>query len=213
MINYNRLIIGGLKMTYLVQVSKENTDWNEVEPINITHYPWGTDYIPCTNAWLYRIENKGFYLKMRCEETAPRAVYTEDNDPVYKDSCMEFFVNFFPEEEGSGYLNFEMNSNGAILCEYGHPGNRFYLKDKGINYPHPRVTKGDDFWEIELLITDELIETIYGQSHFKKGHQFKGNFYKCGDDTHTPHYGSWSLIKNEYPAFHKPEFFGNLEIC
>lgn len=195
-------------MTYTIQVKTEKVDWCTITPIEIVSYPWGSDYTPKTTAWLYRIADQGFCLKMRCEEHNPRAVYTEANEPVYKDSCMEFFANYYPELEGTGYINFEMNSNGAVLCEYGVPGDRFYLKDKGFDVPTPSVTKEAEYWEIELMIPDDLIKAVYGQDVIPT--TIKGNFYKCGDETHTPHYGSWSPINNPFPAFHKPEFFGEL---
>lgn len=197
-------------MQYQVKTVTEKVDWTQIERIDIMNYPWGSDYMPHTSAWLYRVEGEGFYLKMRCEENEPKAVYKEANDPVYKDSCMEFFANFYPEDEKAGYMNFEMNSNGAILCEYGHPGDRFYLKDKGFDYPKPIATKGEGYWEVELMIPDTLIQAVYGHDHMTTSGRIKGNFYKCGDETHTAHYGCWNPIENEYPAFHKPEFFGEL---
>ena len=189
-------------MQYQVKTVTEKVDWAQIERIDIMNYPWGSDYMPHTSAWLYRVEGEGFYLKMRCEENEPKA--------VYKDSCMEFFANFYPEDEKAGYMNFEMNSNGAILCEYGHPGDRFYLRDKGFDYPKPIVTKGEGYWEVELMIPDTLIQAVYGHDHMTTSGRIKGNFYKCGDETHTAHYGCWNPIENEYPAFHKPEFFGEL---
>ena len=201
-------IQGGCKMVYGIEVKQDKVDWDEISSVEIKNYPWGTDYMPETKAWLYRIEGEGFWLKMRCEEKNPKAIYTEDNDPVYKDSCMEFFANYYPEEEGTGYINFEINSNGAVLSAYGHPGNRSSLKSKGFEVPKPVVTKGEDYWEIELMIPDKLIKAVYNKETMSK--KIKGNFFKCGDDTHAPHYGSWSPIENPVPAFHKPEFFGDL---
>ena len=197
-------------MQYQIKRMNQKVDWEQIEPVEINQYPWGNEYAPKTSAWLYRVEGEGFYLKMRCEESEPRAIYAEDNDPVYKDSCMEFFVNFYPEDPRAGYINFEMNSNGAILCEYGHPGDRFYLKDKNINYPKPVAKKYPSYWEVELVITDDLVETIYGKRTLDREHVMKGNFYKCGDDTTKAHYGCWNPIENEFPAFHKPEYFGEL---
>ncbi|MGL4345317.1 MAG: carbohydrate-binding family 9-like protein [Cellulosilyticaceae bacterium] len=197
-------------MTYTIVQTKEKVDYDSIKPLEVTHYPWGTDYMPKVLAWLYHVKGEGFYLKMRCEEQNPRAVYTSANDPVYQDSCMEFFASYYPEDEHAGYINFEMNSNGAVLCEYGHPGDRFYLKDKGFDVPVPAVTKGEDYWEIDMMIPDAFIQAVYGKETISP--VIKGNFYKCGDQTHTPHYGSWNPIENAVPAFHKPEFFGTLEI-
>ncbi len=78
------------------------------------------------------------------------------------------------------------------------------------DYPKPIVTKGEGYWEVELMIPDTLIQAVYGHDHMTTSGRIKGNFYKCGDETHTAHYGCWNPIENEYPAFHKPEFFGEL---
>ena len=197
-------------MRYTVQEKTSHVAWDQIASIKIDSYIWGKDYMPETKAWLYHITGQGFMLKMRCEERAPRATYTEANQPVYKDSCMEFFANYYPGEEGTGYINFEMNSNGAVLCEYGQPGDRFYLKDRGFDVPTPQVTKGEDFWEIELCIPDAFIKEVYGKDFIAP--MIKGNFYKCGDDTDIPHYGSWAPIDHPTPAFHKPVFFGELVV-
>ena len=195
-------------MQYEIQCVEQQIPWEEVNSVEIQSYPWGKDYMPETTAWLYYVEGEGYYLKMRCEESNPRAEYKNDNDPVYQDSCMEFFANYYPEDEAAGYINFEMNSNGAVLCEYGQVGDRFYLKDKGFDVPQPKVTKGVDYWEIELVIPADFIMAVYGKDTMSTA--IKGNFYKCGDKTEIVHYGSWAPIDNAVPAFHKPEFFGDI---
>jgi hypothetical protein len=37
-----------------------------------------------------------------------------------------------------------------------------------------------------------------------------GNFYKCADETISPHYLSWNPIDAPAPDFHRPEFFGEI---
>ena len=61
-------------MQYQVKTVTEKVDWAQIERIDIMNYPWGSDYMPHTSAWLYRVEGEGFYLKMRCEENEPKAV-------------------------------------------------------------------------------------------------------------------------------------------
>jgi hypothetical protein len=39
----------------------------------------------------------------------------------------------------------------------------------------------------------------------------RGGFFKCGNDTGHPHYGSWQKIENPTPRFHLPQYFGELE--
>jgi hypothetical protein len=43
-------------------------------------------------------------------------VYTQPNEPVYKDSCVEFFVS---SPETKDYYNFEFNAIGNILAAVG----------------------------------------------------------------------------------------------
>ena len=38
----------------------------------------------------------------------------------------------------------------------------------------------------------------------------RGNFYKCGDHTVNPHWGSWAPV--DKVDFHVPLLFGDLEI-
>lgn len=40
----------------------------------------------------------------------------------------------------------------------------------------------------------------------------KAGFYKCGDETGRPHYGSWQKVETDAPDFHRPEFFESFEI-
>lgn len=187
-------------------------NWNDVYTLKIDKYNWNCDYQPVSKAKLCFIENEGFYLKMWCEETNPLSKYTKSNDPVYKDSCLEFFVNFFPNLSNSGYINFEVNSNGAMLCQYGTRGgkDRKFLLDIGITPPSAIPFKNDKEWGFELFIDLKFIKKVYGINNFKAGDILKGNFFKCGDDTEKPHFGSYTKIKNEFPSFHQPDFFADL---
>ena len=40
------------------------------------------------------IPQDAFYLKLICEEKNPLRVYTEINDPIYRDSAMEAYLMF-----------------------------------------------------------------------------------------------------------------------
>ena len=39
-----------------------------------------------------------------------------------------------------------------------------------------------------------------------------GNFYKCGAKMSLPHYLSWAPINTPTPDFHRPEFFGKINL-
>ena len=58
-------------------------------------------------------------------------------------------------------------------------------------------------WSLTVAIPFEQIGFIP-----QKDEMLEANFYKCGDETVTPHYLSWNLIQSDKPNFHLPEFFG-----
>lgn len=200
-------------MNYIIQQFDAPPDWDLIRPAAIDQYNWGGAYRPQSEARLCLIRKEGFLLRIMSKEDHPRRVYEKAEDPVYKDSCLEFFVNFKPSESRSGYLNFECNANGALLCAYGDSNqNRKSIRSLGLPVPAAKPFEGNGFWGYELFIPLEWIEKIFGSSDFQKGDLIRGNFFKCGDDTEIPHYGSWTVIHNPVPNFHLPKYFGTLEI-
>lgn len=200
-------------MTYTIKQVNKTPDWDTLEPAFIREYNWGGSYRPQAEAKLCLVKGEGFLLRIACEEENPKAVYTHDNDPVYTDSCLELFMNFKPQQTGAGYINFEGNANGAILCCYGTSRhNRKKIIDFGTSHPKAKPFRGSGQWGYELFIPLSLIQTVYGDSSFQKGDILKGNFFKCGDETEIPHYGSWTKIDTPAPDYHLPEFFGIFEI-
>lgn len=173
-------------------------------------YPWGGDYRPRTEAQLFFVEGVGFRVHMRCYETEIRAEYQKPDEAVYQDSCMECFLNFYPDES-AGYLNFEVNANGVMLCQFGeNKYSRTFIRQMGYTQPEVKSDRAADYWEIEYTIPLELIQNVYGKSEFPDDFIIKGNFYKCGDLTSAAHYGCWNPIDYVKPNFHLPEFFGEI---
>lgn len=176
--------------------------------------PWNYGNLPKAFAKLTYLEEIGFEAEMWCYETAMRAVNREPDSPVYEDSCLECFLNFYPERTDK-YLNFEVNANGAMLCQIGEgKTDRRFIRELGLTQPKVSVEQGDDplghYWKAVYRIPKDLIQQIYGIWGFEDGHKLRGNFYKCGDLTDHVHYGCWSLIKAPKPNYHLPEFFGEL---
>lgn len=183
-----------------------------MQKFEVKEYPWGGEYRPETTAWLDFKEGKGFEVRMRCEEQEIRAQYTQNDDPVYEDSCMECFLQLYPNESDS-YLNFEVNANGAMHCQVGTGKyDRECLAPKGISVPVVTTQKGEGFWEVSYFIPLELIKSVYGKADLSRGTIIRGNFYKCGDETRYPHFGCWARIENETPNFHLPKYFGEITL-
>lgn len=177
-------------------------------PIN--YYPWGGDYRPRAMGRIQFLPETGFSVKMRCFEKYRRKKHKKPNSPVYEDSCMECFVNFYPEEFKQ-YLNFEVNAGGIMLSQWGTgKADRTCIKDLGVEPPQVKLTETSEFWEIQYVIPFTLIKSLYGKSAFYKGDVIKCNFYKCGDLTPQPHFGCSAPIKWDLPNFHLPQFFADI---
>jgi len=198
---------------YKIRTIARREDIIEGNRAEISVYPWGGDYRPEAWAELCLLQGEGFLLRMTCLEKEPRSVITEQNSGVCRDSCMEFFANFRPEKAGTGYLNFECNSIGSLLCCYGP--DRYERKTVvELSCAHPKAVpfRQEAAWGYTLLIPFSLLHRLYGEREYGPGTVIRGNFYKCGDDTDVPHYGCYAPVTADHPDFHRPECFTGMEI-
>ncbi len=189
-------------------------DWSGVPKALIDQYAWSQAYMPIAYGQLIMIESFGFILRMTCKETNPRAVYEEYNQPIYTDSCLEFFAIW--DNESSRYINMEMNAKGTLLscCGVGRENRTPLVNLSGGQLPIVTPFVNDEEWGIVAEIPFSILDAVYGirKENFVSGYAFKGNFYKCGDQTKVVHYGSWSRVGTKTPDFHRPEYFGSLVI-
>ena len=158
--------------------------------------------------------NHGLLIKYYVKEKHARAKYTNPNDPVYKDSCVEFFVSFDDQEE---YYNFEFNCAGTCLLAFG-PG-RNSRKEAPENIIdmiqyHATLKPSDSIytniaWELTLIIPVTVF--FFHQLTTLKGKNCRVNLFKCGDDLPEPHFLSWNNIKTDKPDFHIRKFFGTMQ--
>lgn len=196
-----------------VGTALDAVDWMSVPVAPVDCFFQPADYTPKTTAQMVFVEGYGFVLRMTCLETAPKATYRCYNDPVYGDSCMEFFCDWL----GDGrYVNMEMNPLGTLLSCIG--------SDRHDRTPIAALTGGEVFpvqgeilenrWTVTAGIPLSLLTKILGTDSlpFRCGYAFRGNFYKCGDETAVPHYGMWNPVGTAQPDFHRPEYFGEIVI-
>ncbi len=176
-------------------------------------YPMENAYRPRTTAALVYVRDEGFLARMKCWETEPKADERMADGDVYKDSCLEWFINFAPEN-GNCYLNLEGNAAGTLHCKYGKDRyDRKALSELGVELrPRAKVRILPDHWQIDYFIPLTLIGQVFHKSSFQPGDRLRGNFYKCGDETASPHFGMWNPVKAEPLDFHRPDFFGELII-
>ena len=187
------------------------TLWHQIKCVN---WPGQFDHKPTTKFMIARSE-ADLYIHYKVEEPDVKAVYTNDHEPVWQDSCVEFFVQL-PHEEG--YANFEFNCIGTALATKRKSRNediRPYTHDemnsieRHASLGHePLEIPGKTSWELTVKIPFGLI----GIKSIDKSVPLHTNLYKCGDETAHPHYLSWSEIDTPTPDFHRPEFFGIMNL-
>ena len=169
---------------------------------------------PETHGQVVYLPGEGLEVLLWCREENPRAVYFHPNEPVHTDSCLEAFLDCFPELPQYGYIGLEMNANGAAHCSFGTDRhNRRYVLDLGLTHPEVQIERftqdGTAWWRATCLLKQSLLESLYERScDFPAGHRMRGNFYKCGDLTDAPHWGSWAPV--ERVDFHVPHLFGEM---
>jgi len=160
-------------------------------------------------------DDEHLFIKYDVTETEVLARYRHTNDPVYKDSCVEFFINFDDEKS---YYNIEFNRLGTCMGSYGtQRKNRTALPVsllKTIKY-ECALKQLKDFGELmtNWTLTVAVPVNVFCFHNFKtiRNKKCRMNFYKCGDDLSHPHYLVWNNVVSELPNFHLPEFFGKVE--
>jgi len=193
--------------------------WDSIPSVLIDCYPWDENlYKPNTEVKLFYTDTH-FHLNFKTRENAIKATYLEHFQPVYKDSCVEFFFKPNPQYDNR-YLNFEINPFGKLLLGFGKDRfDRQLLKETNCEIFNivPSITteiqENDTSvvcWNIKYSIPFIFLEKYYGKLELKTGSIIYGNFYKCGDETPYPHFGCWNPINSPIPDFHRPECFGRL---
>lgn len=187
------------------------TLWHQIKSLN---WPGQFDHKPPTKFMIARSDSD-LYIHFKVEEPDTKAVYTQDQDPVWQDSCVEFFVQL-PHDEG--YANFEFNCIGTTLATKRKSRDediRPFSHEEMISIEryaslgnNPVETSGKTTWELTVKIPFRLI----GLKTIDKSVPLRTNLYKCGDETAHPHYLSWSEINTPTPDFHRPEFFGIMNL-
>jgi hypothetical protein len=208
-----------VKKSYIIKkFSSEEICWDQVPALNVHNLLWDQHgYAPVSMGQICYTD-LGIHVKLTSYETEVTGRYENMNDPVYTDSCMEFFFQINPETDGR-YLNFETNCLGTLLLGFGATRetrkqlNFDFRTVLGMKSTLTKDTIGSysgPFWSVEYTIPFSFLEELYGPIHVKSGKKIAANVYKCGDQTKYEHYMSWNYVGNEVPQFHSPEFFGEM---
>jgi hypothetical protein len=189
-----------------------STTFQSIESTAITNEPWPAGGIKPNVEFKMAYGTDAVFLKFDVKEKYFRANNKLINDPVFNDTCVEFFIAF---DNDAAYYNLEFNALGTPLVGFGTGRER-----KLTNAPLIKTIKRtgvvnvveDDAlpyqWELTVTIPFNVfynhpITTLNGVS-------CRANFYKCGDELPEPHYLCWNNIIADKPNFHLPEYFGQL---
>ncbi|MGQ1784546.1 MULTISPECIES: carbohydrate-binding family 9-like protein [unclassified Saccharicrinis] len=178
----------------------ENNNWNYASDVRV--------------GFNIGYDSGNIYLKFFVEESNTKAVYRAFNEPVYEDSCVEFFISL----DGENYYNLEFNCIGNILGGYGSErNNREVIPASVLQQIVTKPSLGSNRIEIIDRKTDWTLGVkipisvfIHDKIEKLNGVQASCNFYKCGDKQVFPHYLSWNPITARKPDFHLPQFFGEI---
>ena len=198
----------GIYMAMIIKkMSMENA-----EKYQIKNALWGyTKYTPEVYVSIV-YDDEGFIVKFHVNENEPTRTKTEHFEPVHLDSCVEFFVDFDPEHSDK-YINFETNANGAMNVAFRSDRHNFErLKIAEIEKFNITPEINGEYWTLTYKIGFDFIKNYYPEFDIQKTKYVKGNIYKCGDETPVEHYMSYFEVKCENPDFHRPEYFGEIEI-
>lgn len=204
---------------YTIQRHNHNRKLDErMSPLLINHYLW------LDNGYCPEVQVRAAYtdtelrLQFRVYEENPLITFSQMNDPVCQDSCVEFFWQPDPMTD-ERYLNFEFNAGGTILLGLGAGRGTRSRPEVDPSLFNIKATVGNEerfafmsrvYWTLEFDIPFEWLREIFPSFQPESGRLTRGNFYKCGDKTEFEHYGCWNKVTSEQPDFHRSVDFGDI---
>jgi hypothetical protein len=219
-------------VNYLVRPTQVSSagqpDWNAptwavAETLEIENFrSEGSSHRPQTSARLL-YDAHGIHGIFSVRDRFVRCIRTNYMDQVWKDSCVEFFVQ--PKAD-KGYFNFEFNCGGAFLCCYitdparAPEGFKSFVRvPKSVaekvrcnatlpKRVDPEVQEPVN-WSLQFFIPFVMLEEFVGPIGPVAGQTWRGNFFKCADESSHPHWASWAPV--DELNFHLPRCFGNLQ--
>jgi hypothetical protein len=215
--------------TYRLPRMKDNptidADWNKaawrgVRPLTLEYYmgqePAHQPKVQAKAAY----DDHSLYLIWKVEDNYVLARRTKHQQDVYRDSCVEFFFTPGGDPEQRGYFNLETNCTGVKLLGVrlaGSKAEKVTAEDfasivtaSSLQGPiDPEITRPTT-WTLEYKIPLRLLEKFATIERPKPGVTWRGNFYKCADETSHPHWLTWSPVTHAKPSFHRPKDFGLL---
>ncbi len=198
--------------------------WRAADPMTVgCFHPRSSDHRPATVAKLLH-DDRHLYAAFRVADRFVRSVHTAYDSDTYKDSCVELFLQ---PSGAPGYFALEVNGGGAFSLRYiedpTRTANRFAkwaMVDAALaatirvarslpDVVEPELPGPIDWW-VEIAWPLAAMAAHCGITTPLTGQRWRGNAFKCGDETSHPHWASWAPI-GEALNFHQPARFGDLD--
>lgn len=189
-------------------------------------HPKSTDHRPQTLVKAM-FDDRGIYVSFHVRDRYVCCTHTAYQDVVSRDSCVEFFI----QPPDAGYFNFELNCGGALLLYYiedaarPKPTNGKLFRKYTLVPPelgklvriHPtmprrverEITDPVD-WSLTFFAPWTLFRAFVPNLDPLANPHWRGNFFKCAEDSSHPHWASWNPIGSQL-RFHQPDKFGAFE--
>ncbi|MFP3902724.1 MAG: sugar-binding protein [Armatimonadota bacterium] len=175
--------------------------WDEERPAVLTHFVdlYMNDVAPVETRVLVAYDAENLYIGACCEEPEIdriRRDFHERDDPVWRDDCIEIFID--TNRDAKSYVHFAINSNGAVYDER-RPGDASYDADITAE-----GSVGDAEWMVEcaIALSDLKVQGEPGQTWgFNIGRE-----RNPGDEPLS----AWSAT---YGKFLVPERFGTITLA
>lgn len=217
-------LIRKLPTTTATALALDDAAWDQADLARINCFrPESSPHRPRTTVRLF-YDHHGIQGRFQVQDRYVRCTRTEYGSEVWKDSCVEFFVEPRP---GAGYLNFEFNCGGAFLCSHivdptrtpegfkqftkvpAEVARRISVQSSLPAVIEPEITR-PVVWQLRFFIPFTLLEQYVGPLGELNGQTWRGNFFKCAEDNSHPHWAAWSPV--DELNFHLPRCFGTLQL-
>ncbi len=195
----------------------DEASWEKAEPTAEFVFPW-----PEQPGEKQRTEGKliwddeALYVGYTCRDKDIVAKFEDRDDPVYRDDCVEIFINPAPAQTAY-YYGLEMNCRG-VLYDYFYIWPTTLLKRFDLEGAELATTwigtlndssDRDRVWYLEVRIPFENFEAFYPDPP-GDGERWRVQMNRW-DGTDKRALSEWTPSGKDWPDPHRPRGFGILE--
>ena len=191
--------------------------WSRVETGHLSHFMGvRPDHFPDARFKVLHDDTR-IHLLFRVLDRYVVGRYGGYQDPVCRDSCVEFF--FYPGDSVTrGYFNLEISCRGTMLFAYqksrnigvvpidvGDAARVAVAPSMGAGAASGEITE-PLVWQVMVSMPKDLPGRYVGVPAGSR--VWRVNCYKCADRSSHPHWLTWNRVDAPSPDFHRPESFG-----